>query len=213
MVCKYSAACTSTTCIQLSTIGRPLKFIHLNALSQSFHSDPDLSRIEATDLHQVLQTAYVSSGCDFVSFFSGIGKASFLSALYTHAGFISSNTDDLPGSLANVSPSSEGFLAFIRLIGVIYFVKNCRAFQDYSPENLYHSLAEPNKETSDQHQDWYNTIRGKTWERIQFEHELPPSIDALEYHWACTIWVIDYWSQSCSEKITPLPIYVWMAKR
>ena len=67
-------------------------------------------------------------------------------------------------------------------------------------------MAKPNKETSDQHEDWYNTIRGKTWERIQFEHEVTPSIDALEYHWARTIWVIDYWSQSCSEKITPLPI-------
>ena len=46
-----------------------------------------------------------------------------------NAGSISGNTDDLPGSLANVSPSSKGFLAFIRLIGVIYFVKIVELFK------------------------------------------------------------------------------------
>ena len=95
--------------------------------------------------------------------FSNIGKASFLHRRFTR--------------ISIIEPGSEGFVAFIHLIGVVYFVK--KAFQDYSPENLYHSLAESNKETSDQHQDWYNTIIGKTWEQIQFEHKLPPSIDRV----------------------------------
>ncbi len=49
------------------------------------------------------------------------------------------------------------------------------------------------------------SIRSKVWERVIFEDNLPPTIEALELHWLRTIWVIDYWRQSTANKMDPLP--------
>ena len=44
------------------------------------------------------------------------------------------------------------------------------------------------------------------WNRISFEDHLPPSLDALERHWQWSVWVMDYWEQSCSDNIILLPL-------
>ena len=59
---------------------------------------------------------------------------------------------------------------------------------------------------SNKHTQWYYGIRAKVWERISFEDQLPPSIEALELHWMRTLWVIDYWNQACQSSITLLPL-------
>jgi len=53
--------------IQLSTIGRKLKLLHLNLLCASLNSDPALHSIP--DCVKLLQTLYIATGCDFTSFF------------------------------------------------------------------------------------------------------------------------------------------------
>ena len=53
---------------------------------------------------QIFQTIFVATGCDYISFFSGIGKATFLR--YQHAEFISSGKYNLPGTLADVEIKS-----------------------------------------------------------------------------------------------------------
>ena len=68
-----------------------------------------------------IQTIFVATGCDYISFFSGIGKATFLRYFYQHAEFISSGKYNLPGTLADVDiEANSRFLAFLRLVGTVY---------------------------------------------------------------------------------------------
>jgi hypothetical protein len=72
---------------------------------------------------QVLQTIYALTGCDFISFFKGIGKNYFLSVFFQYSAFISSGAEQTPGTLAdvNINENAKGFLAFVRLVGTAYF--------------------------------------------------------------------------------------------
>ena len=87
--------------IQISAINsRQLKLLNLNGLIQALCNDPDQAHIDRALLPQVQQTLYVVSGCDYISFFSEICKATFFKYYYQYASFISSGTDPLtPGIL------------------------------------------------------------------------------------------------------------------
>ena len=63
-------------------------------------------------------------------FFHGLGKASFMNALYRCAEFITADKHDIPGSLSDFDELSneDGFLSFLRLIGCAYFIKHKSAF-------------------------------------------------------------------------------------
>ena len=192
--------------IQLSTVGRELKLLHLNKLKSALNTDPELHSIPIEKRSEILQVVYVSTGCDFTSFFSGIGKVTFLKAFYRYSSFITTPGQYTPGSLANVSPESNGVLAFARLVGVTYFTKHLPAFQAATPISYFESYYTPNINAEEHHMQWYNGIREKIWERITFEDQLPPRWDALKLHWLRCLWVIDYWRQSHLNTITLLPI-------
>ena len=56
--------------VQLSPATSPeLRLLHLNGLCQSLASDPDLALVPYTELPKVIQSLYISTGCDYVSFF------------------------------------------------------------------------------------------------------------------------------------------------
>ena len=69
----------------------------------------------STLLPQIFQTLFVATGCDYISFFSGIGKAT--------AKFITSGQENIPSTLAEVCIENnnyeQGFLSFLRLLGVV----------------------------------------------------------------------------------------------
>ena len=81
------------------------KLLDLNALLLAITRDPDLSGIPPSGRPQALQTLYVCTGCDYVSFFAGIGKCSFLSTFFQHASFIASNSP--PGSIGMISLNKQ----------------------------------------------------------------------------------------------------------
>ena len=99
------------------------RILSLSNLKCNLISDPDLSSIPSTILPQVMQTLYAVTGCDFTSFFSGLGKISLMKSFFQHAEFIT-GTNNL-GSLSNISLETNdyeiGFLSFLRLIGTAYF--------------------------------------------------------------------------------------------
>ena len=130
--------------IQLSTVGRELKLLHLNKLKSALNTDPELHSIPIEKRSEILQVVYVSTGCDFTSFFSGIGKVTFLKAFYRYSSFITTPGQYTPGSLADVSPESNGVLAFARLVGVTYFTKHLPAFQAATPISYFESYYTPN---------------------------------------------------------------------
>ena len=117
----------------MSSVTSPeLRLLHFNHLLLSLATDPDLALVSAPRPH-VLQTLFICSGCDYISFFVGLGKATMMRHLLQNAWFIS-GTQEFPGTLADTIPGREeqGFLSFVRLVGTVYFKKH-----------LVHSLHSP----------------------------------------------------------------------
>lgn len=112
---------------------RELKFLSLLSLKIALENDPDLGLLHSYDLIQILQRIYVCTGCDYVSFFSGIGKATFM-RYFQHSAFISGGSN--PGSLGNTNLHNNwklGLLAFNR----VYFKKHSSEFEAKSPEEHF----------------------------------------------------------------------------
>ncbi len=83
--------------------------------------DPDLASLPRPTVNKIFQMLFICLGCDYISYFHGHGKAVFFNIFFQHAQFISGQHAD--GSLSNISIENrdKGFLAFLRLIGTIYF--------------------------------------------------------------------------------------------
>ena len=73
-------------------------------MTQTYRHSPSI-------LPQVFQTLFVATGCDYISFSSGIGKATFLHYFLQHAEFITSGRDNAPGTLADVGLENNNFEA------------------------------------------------------------------------------------------------------
>ena len=187
--------------IQISPLNsRELRLLHLNRLVHALQCDPDLVALPSQIVPQVLQTLYVTTGCDYISFFSGIGKATFLRYFFNYASFISAN-ETAKGTLADVSLTGDtyraGFLSFLRLIGTVYFKKHNTGFDIPSPVTHYNKFLECHSTTLTIHANWLEDIRQNIWDRISFENDMMPSLDVLWRHWLRSCWVIDVATSRC----------------
>ena len=131
--------------VKLSRLGEAEKFLHLSVLNEALQSDQNLAVVPPSVKVKALQMLYITSGCDYVSFFYNIGKARLLQCFFQHAPFITSGSTYI-GTLADVSPQSEsyGYLVLMRLVGVAYFKQHTRAFQHRTPEALFNSVSQNN---------------------------------------------------------------------
>ena len=104
-----------------------------------------------------------------------------------------------------------GFLAFLRLIGTLYFKKYSIAFSKNTPQTLFRKHTETSATTLEQHNKWLEDIRQTIWDRTQFEDEMLPSEDALLLHWKRVCWVLDMWRQSNMPimKLEPMIEHGW----
>ena len=179
-----------------------IRLLHLNGVLKSLEDDPDLALVPMPWPPKVLQTLFICTGCDYVSFFAGIGKATFMRHFFENASFITS-TQEVPGALADTASDvmKQGFLAFLRLIGTTYFKKHLAAFTHKTPRALYLSLSCSNVTPDQQHRKWIDNIRDAIWGRVQFEDELPPSVDALWRHWQRACWVSIVWNQAACNHV------------
>ena len=163
-------------------------------------NDPDLASLPPDKRGRVLQTLYITSGCDYISFFSGHGKATFLSTFCQHAKFICSEH-----SLSDTTPTEQksGFFSFMRLIGALYFKRHNSAFFVHhsceTPEQLFDTIKANNEE--EKHLKWMDIIRQVVSERILAEDERVPSTTALERHWKRTSWISLLWNNSIRQRI------------
>lgn len=120
------------------------RYLDLRRLNHALSNDPDLASLCRSQIPAVIQKLFICPGCDFVSFFTGYGKATFLATLFQHCEFITSNGHpSQPGTLANDDPNSDGFLAFLRLIGCLYYNKHKSAFLPSfpTPITVFNSLS------------------------------------------------------------------------
>ena len=135
---------------------REVRILSLSSLTKALEYDPDLGRLSSRELPQLLQTIYVSTGCDYISFFSQIGKASFMKYFLQYASFISEGGNpSTPGSLSNISLANNdwklGLLSFLRLIGTVYFKKHSSAFDVQSPVAHYNQFYNSSRSVEEQH--------------------------------------------------------------
>ena len=177
------------------------RFIHMNSLIQALENDPDLSELPPSILPQILQSVYVATGCDYTSFFCGLGKASFLSTLFQYATFIALGVDP-PGSLGIVSldRDSPSLYSFLRLVGCAYFRKHTSLFSPMTPLTLFHSISDP-KDTWDHHDKWLGIIRSKVQLCVDTERQRLPSTQALQLHWERCLWVLGMWHSATQNDI------------
>lgn len=117
--------------VQLSAIASlEHRYLSLTRLCTALNNDPDLSTVPCEVRPSLLQSLFICSGCLYISFFVSLGKATFLRVCLQHADFINANSVQLPGTLPCMSETnrSYGFLAFVSLIGTIYFKKHFGMF-------------------------------------------------------------------------------------
>jgi hypothetical protein len=141
-------------------------FFSLSRFIDAIHNDPDISCIPQQHRTQAIQTIYACTGCDYISFFKGIGKVFFLNTFFQHAQFISGGSESLPGTLGDVHNGMHelGLLAFIRLVGTAYLKKHLSGFIEQKPEEIYFSLPIENK--VEKHKAWLDRIRETVWRRV-----------------------------------------------
>ena len=198
--------------VQLNTYNsKQLSYLHLPSLKSALEKDPDLFELPRDVIMQVFQTLYVCTGCDYTSFFKGIGKITFLRYFYQYAAFITSGKETTPGTLADTDSVDKGYLAFMRLIGTVYFKKYNTAFETSNPQTHFNRFSEAHTNAYQHHQYWLDNIRESVWERVEDESEVIPTNDALYRHWRRTCWVVDMWHQSSQQELhlQPLTEFGW----
>ena len=67
-------------------------YLSLRNLLTSLHDDPDLSIVPRNLLLKLFQTLFICTSCDYVSYFAGLGKSSFLRVFFQHSEFINSTS-------------------------------------------------------------------------------------------------------------------------
>ena len=172
-----------------------LKYVYLNNLVQALKDDPDLASLPDDQVASCLHVLFTVSGCDYISYLSGYGKATFLNVFYQHASFITG--DGSKGRLYD-DDLKQGYLAFLRLIGTIYFKNHYSAFVSLkgveTPQHLMNSISSTS--LLDQHTSWYNDIRALVSDRITDEDQRMPSESAMWRHWLRSHWIIQMWRNS-----------------
>ena len=145
----------------------------------------DISNLPQDGLCLILQTLFICTGCDYISYFKSIGKATILNNFFQYASFISGY--NMPGYLHNTLTSNKqyGFLSFVRLIGTCYFKKHLTAFIALkghdTPTHLYNSL-DPLLQTEEKHKLWLRLIREIVGDRIVNEEDRVPTFTSLWWH-------------------------------
>ena len=171
----------------------------MNALHNALVNDPDLGSIPKPNLPTFLQSLFICTGCDFISFFKQVGKATFFNYFFQHAHFICGiNT---LGSLdeTDITTRSHGSLAFLRLVGTMYFKKHLPSFVSLhghmTPDHLFNSV-DPSLDPHQRHRNWIDKIREVVSDCIQSEEDRVPSYTSLWRHWVRSCWVSAMWRSS-----------------
>ena len=113
---------------------------------------------------------------------------------FQYASFVTAGDQtSTPGTLANTNLNSDykpGFLAFVRLVGTVYFKKHASGFGTASPPAHFKNFTTPGLTVKQQHSNWLEDIRQNISYRVKFENEMIPSDEALKLHWTRSCWII-----------------------
>ncbi len=131
LVIHYQKKTLHTGLVRLIQLNVPKSilnlYFHLNKLVQALELDPDVASLPKSELTVIFQMLFICSGCDYVSYFAGLGKANFFNSFFQHVKFISGQ--QMGNFLLEHKETNtiKGFLSFQRLIGTLYFKKHYAA--------------------------------------------------------------------------------------
>ena len=183
--------------VQINLPHNPPRYIDVHKVLLSFQHDPDMAPLPQEKLGSIMLQLYIVTGCDYISYLSGIGKATFINHFVQHAGFISGTGAIGCLSETNTNNMKSGFLSFVRLIGTVYFKKNLATVVSKlgfeTPKQLYNSI-DPNLSDEEKHKEWYLSIKRVI--RVVSEDQRPPTITALWRHWMRSCWIKQMWGNS-----------------
>ena len=190
--------------VQLSkSLSVSAKLLDLNSLVLALERDPDLSTVEVGNRPQALQTLYICTGCDYTSFFVGLGKCNFLTTYFKYASFISSGSHPHPsGSIGCISldHNDHSLYSFLRLVGCAYFRLHASVFEHTSPVSLFNSM-DSDADPAEKHSKFLTEIRNGVWLRADSEAQNLPTMEALQFHWYRCLWVLGLWHSSTENEI------------
>ena len=130
----------------------------------------------------------------------GIGKVTFLQYFFQYTSFVTGKDSNIKGTLADtfvdMQICSQGFLAFIRLVGTTYYKKHASGFDTSSPASHFNKFLESSHDQLHQHSAWFTDIHQNIRGRITLENQMIPSTDALWRHWKRSCWIINMWRQA-----------------
>ena len=88
------------------------RYLFLNNLQTAFLNDPDLSTQSTDNISLTIQSLFINTGCDFISYFKLYGKATVLNNFFQYASFICGN--HMTGSLEQTQQCNKdsGFYPF-----------------------------------------------------------------------------------------------------
>ena len=203
LVAKY----TKMFLVQLKSSNYVKQFLSMNNLAFILQQHSMLKETEMSELMFILQSLFISTGCDYISYFKNHGKKFFCKTFIDNTEFIQGRLDGTGGKLCDTSESNrdDGFLAFIRLVGCEYFSKYSTSFlqqaPDGRPQSLYIHLYDSKRSLLENHSIWLSHIRNSVMFRSPSEEYYIPSDDALRLHWYRGCWVSQVWRQADSNNI------------
>ena len=129
--------------------------------------------------------------------------------LFQYASFINTSQSNLALTSLN---QINGLNAFLRLISCVFFNANRVSLNDFdSPVELFKSFSRYS--VNEQHSMFLERIRKASWQGT-YEHELLPSLEALQFHWNRSCWVSTVWGKSL-EPVFDYPLitqYGWVVE-
>ena len=90
------------------------KYVHMTNMITAINNDANMSEITPALRPQILQSIYVATGCDYTSFFNGLGKVTFLATFFQYAAFIAGG-NIIPGTMGEMplDTNSNAKLSFL----------------------------------------------------------------------------------------------------
>jgi hypothetical protein len=194
--------------VQLKDFASEKIYLDLNKFIDLLSKNVDLHGLDTNMLPLNIQSLFICSGSDCVSFFNHYTKKMFYEAFFDNCAFISAS-EAFTGSLDqnDVNNWDEGLLAFYRLIGCVFLKKSAFMFTPTLKSNTkpkpieiykYFCKENPGKSEKEIVIIWLDAIRTAVMKvpGCTSEDHWVPSDQSLELHWMRSCYEMQIWSQA-----------------